>query len=91
VNFLLPIEGVSLENYEKLTAVKCLKVLTMMRFIFPETELRASAGREYHLKELQPLAILITDSIFLGDYLTSAGQIADQDLAMLDALEFIYK
>ncbi|MDR0690524.1 MAG: biotin synthase BioB [Streptococcaceae bacterium] len=91
VNFLIPIKGTKLENYNQLTPVLCLKILTMMRFLFPKTELRASAGREYHLKELQPLALLITDSLFLGDYLTSAGQEEDRDVAMLDALEFIYE
>lgn len=91
VNFLIPIEGTKLENFQQLTAVKCLKILTMMRFLFPGTELRASAGREYYLKELQPLALLITDSIFLGDYLTSVGQDEDCDIAILDLLEFAYK
>jgi biotin synthase len=91
VNFLIPMKGTKLENFQELTALKCLKILTMMRFIFPRTELRASAGREYYLKELQPLALLITDSIFLGDYLTSAGQEEDQDIAMLDLLEFAYE
>ncbi|MDR1473852.1 MAG: biotin synthase BioB [Lactobacillales bacterium] len=91
VNFLIPIKGTKFENYHQLIPVKCLKILTMMRFIFPQTKLRASAGREYHLKDLQPLALLITDSIFLGDYLTSAGQEDDKDVAMLEALEFIYK
>ncbi|MDR1012968.1 MAG: biotin synthase BioB [Lactobacillales bacterium] len=90
VNFLLPIKGTKFENYNQLTAVQCLKILTMLRFIFPKTKLRASAGREYHLKNLQPLSFLITDSIFLGDYLTSSGQKEDQDLAILDALGFVY-
>jgi biotin synthase len=90
VNFLIPINGTKLENCNQLTAVQCLKILTMMRFIFPQTQIRASAGREYHLKDLQPLSFLITDSIFLGDYLTSAGQRKEKDLAILDALEFAY-
>lgn len=45
----------------------------MLRLLFPDTELRISAGREYHLGEMQPLAILIVDSIFLGNYLTEKG------------------
>lgn len=36
----------------------------MLRLLFPETELRVSAGREYHLGELQQMALLIVDSIF---------------------------
>jgi biotin synthase len=62
-----------------------------MRFIFPEVELRASAGREYHFGDLEHFAFLITDSLFLGDYLTSGGNAEDQDIAKLELLEIDYK
>lgn len=86
INFLLPIEGTALEKQQPLTPLKCLKILTMLRMVFPETELRVSAGREFHLGELQQLAVLIVDSIFLGDYLTEKGAAISADQKMLDLL-----
>ncbi|MGO3602300.1 MAG: biotin synthase BioB, partial [Enterococcus malodoratus] len=86
INFLLPIEGTALEKQQPLTPLKCLKILTMLRMVFPETELRVSAGREFHLGELQQLAVLIVDSIFLGDYLTEKGAAISTDQKMLDLL-----
>ena len=91
INFLIPIEGTKFSNVNTLTPIKCLKILTLMRFIFPEVELRASAGREYHFGDLEHFAFLITDSLFLGDYLTSGGNSEDQDIAKLELLEIDYK
>lgn len=91
INFLILIEGTKFSNVNTLTPIKCLKILTLMRFIFPEVELRASAGREYHFADLEHFAFLITDSLFLGDYLTSGGNAEDQDIAKLELLEIDYK
>lgn len=91
INFLIPIEGTKFSNVNTSTPIKCLKILTLMRFIFPEVELRASAGREYHFGDLEHFAFLITDSLFLGDYLTSGGNAEDQDIAKLELLEIDYK
>lgn len=86
VNFLLAIEGTKLENTNELTPLKCLKIVSMLRLVFPETELRISAGREFHLGLLQPLALLIVDSIFLGNYLTEKGAEISEDQALLKDL-----
>lgn len=42
-----------------------------------------AGGREMHLRTLQPLALHLANSLFLGDYLTSQGQAAQDDLAMI--------
>lgn len=86
VNFLLPIDGTKLEGHHQLTPTKYLKILVMLRLLFPETELRVSAGREYHLGELQQMALLIVDSIFLGNYLTEKGADISDDQKMIDQL-----
>lgn len=61
----------------------------MLRLLFPATELRVSAGREFHLGELQPFALLIVDSIFLGNYLTEKGVPISEDQKMLDRLGLV--
>ncbi|MGL5406920.1 MAG: biotin synthase BioB [Propionibacteriaceae bacterium] len=86
VNFLLPFEGTPFAGHRDLTPQRCLRILAMVRFVHPDTEVRAAAGREYHLRSLQPLAMLIANSIFLGDYLTSEGQAGAADLAMIQDL-----
>lgn len=83
VNFLIPFEGTPLAGRWRLTPQRCLRILALMRFAFPDAELRLAAGREIHLRTAQPLALQIADSIFLGDYLTSEGQAAEADLAMI--------
>ncbi|HFM7464731.1 TPA: biotin synthase BioB, partial [Enterococcus faecium] len=89
VNFLLPIKGTKLEKYNELTPIKCLKILIMLRLLFPKTEIRISAGREFHLGSLQQFAILIVDSIFLGNYLTEKGADVTEDYQLLKELELI--
>ncbi|NLT30092.1 MAG: biotin synthase BioB [Propionibacterium sp.] len=83
VNFLLPFEGTPLATHTELTPQRCLKILAMVRLVNPDAEVRAAAGREYHLRSLQPLVLEICNSIFLGDYLTSEGQAGAADLAMI--------
>jgi biotin synthase len=55
----------------------------MVRFVCPSSEVRLAGGREIHLRSLQPLALHIVNSIFLGDYLTSEGQAGSKDLEMI--------
>ncbi len=88
INFLMPIPGTPLENQNKLTPQKCLKILAMFRLVNPDSEIRVAGGREYHLRWLQPLALYAANSIFVGDYLTTKGQKPADDLAMIRDLGF---
>jgi len=83
VNFLIPFEGTPLGGQWALTPQRCLRILAMVRFTCPDAEVRLAGGREIHLRSLQPLALHIVNSIFLGDYLTSEGQPGGRDLEMI--------
>jgi biotin synthase len=83
VNFLIPFEGTPLAGQWNLTPQRCLRILAMVRFVCPAAEVRLAGGREIHLRTLQPLALHIVNSIFLGDYLTSEGQPGNADLEMI--------
>ena len=83
VNFLIPFEGTPLGGQWNLTPQRCLRILAMVRFVCPDAEVRLAGGREIHLRSLQPLALHIVNSIFLGDYLTSEGQPGHRDLEMI--------
>ncbi|MBS6030588.1 MAG: biotin synthase BioB [Kocuria rhizophila] len=83
VNFLMPFDGTPLAGTWQLSPQKCLKILSVVRFVCPDKEIRMAGGREMHLRSLQPLALHVVNSLFLGDYLTSEGQAAKADLDMV--------
>ncbi|MGR3765147.1 biotin synthase BioB [Rossellomorea sp. NS-SX7] len=88
VNFLHAIDGTPLEGTDELDPRYCLKVLCLMRFINPTKEIRISGGREVNLRSLQPMGLYAANSIFVGDYLTTAGQQETADHQMLKDLGF---
>ncbi|MGW8376869.1 biotin synthase BioB [Streptomyces sp. ODS28] len=83
VNFLIPIDGTPFEDKWLLTPRHALRILAMVRFVCPDAEVRLAGGREVQLRSLQPLALQIANSIFLGDYLTTEGQAGQADLDMI--------
>ncbi len=88
VNFYHPIEGTPLEKVNYLTPVKCLKILCLMRFLSPLSEIRVAGGREYHLRSLQPLALYPANSLFVSGYLTTPGQKPEEAWQMVSDLGF---
>ncbi len=89
VNFLIPFEGTPLGGRWELTPGRCLRILALMRFYFPDVEVRLAGGREIHLRTLQPMALHLANSIFLGDYLTSEGQPGADDRQMIADAGFV--
>lgn len=84
INFLVPIPGTALAaNAYPLTPQYCLKVLCVARFVCPTVEIRCSAGREKHLRTLQPLSLYAANSWFVSDYLTTPGQAEELDHQMI--------
>lgn len=83
VNFLMPFDGTPLADTWLLDPRRCLRILALARFACPAAEIRIAGGRELHLRTLQPLALHLANSLFLGDYLTSEGQAANADLEMI--------
>ena len=88
VNFLNPIDGTPLAGRHDLTPNYCLKVLAMFRMVNPERELRIAGGRELQLRSLQAFGLYAANSIFVGDYLTTKGQLPEADYAMIRDLGF---
>jgi biotin synthase len=83
VNFLIPFDGTPLAGEWQLTPQRCLRILALFRFFFPDAEVRIAGGREIHLRSLQTLGLHLANSIFLGDYLTSEGQAGSADLQLI--------
>ncbi|AGT31901.1 biotin synthase [Geobacillus genomosp. 3] len=88
VNFLHAIDGTPLAGTNELNPRYCLKVLALFRYMNPMKEIRIAGGREVNLRSLQPLGLYAANSIFIGDYLTTAGQEKSADYKMLEDLGF---
>ncbi len=88
VNFLKPIKGTALENANFLTPLKCLKILIFLRLSLPKAQIRVCGGREYNLKQLQPLSLLVIDSLMVGNYLTTKGRNIKDDKEMIEEMGF---
>lgn len=88
INFLHPIKGTKFGEMDELTPLKCLRILAMFRLINPTKEIRIAGGREVNLKSLQPTALLVANSIFVGDYLITGGQPNQLDFDMIQDMGF---
>lgn len=88
LNMLHPVAGTPMEHCNHLTPQRCLRVLSLFRFLHPRTEIRIAGGREFNLRSLQPLALYVADSIFVGGYLTTPGQSASDAWKMIADLGF---
>ena len=89
INFLIPIPGTKFADIQQLTPQQCLRMLCLFRFLLPSQEIRIAGGREVHLRSLQPLGLYVANSIFVGDYLTTPGQSANQDWDMISDMGFV--
>ncbi|NIK71918.1 biotin synthase BioB [Paenibacillus sp. BK720] len=88
INFLNAIPGTPQEHAGRTSSMKALKVLALFRLICPSKEIRVAGGREVNLRTLQPLSLYAANSLFVGDYLTTAGQEVSADHQIIEDLGF---
>jgi biotin synthase len=91
VNFLIPIPGIALKSVSGLTPEYCLRILCLFRFMNPRAEIRMAAGREMHLRTLEPLGLYVANSLFLQGYLNARGSSNVRTLQMIKDLGFTIK
>ena len=89
LNFLNAIDGTPLQTTNRLNPRDCLRALAMMRLMNPAAEIRIAGGRELHLGSLQALGLYAANSMFVGDYLTTQGQLPEADYKMIEDLGFV--
>ena len=90
INFLNPIKGTPLEDYEsKIDEEEILKTICIFRIILPNTLLRYAGGRTTRLSKFnQKLGIIAgINSLLVGNYLTTTGSKSEEDKKMLNQLE----
>jgi biotin synthase len=92
INFLNPIKGTPLENFEdKIDEEEILKTICIFRIILPNAMLRYAGGRTTRLSEYNQKLGLVAgiNSVLVGNYLTTAGSNSDSDKKMLSELDLV--
>jgi len=84
INFLIPIEGTTLADRALLHPFEALKIISLYRFMLPETEIRMCGGRIQVLGEFASMVFMAgADSLMTGDYLTTTGRTFEDDLRLI--------
>ncbi|MGH8898012.1 MAG: biotin synthase BioB [Egibacteraceae bacterium] len=88
VNFLNPRPGTPLEQAPLLSPPEALHGIALLRLVIPFATLRYAGGREIVLGDLQAAGILGgANGMIVGNYLTTLGRSAAEDLQMLHGLQ----
>ena len=91
-NILNPRPGTPLEHSESVPPIEIIKTIALFRLILPKGTIKIAGGREANLRDLQSLALLAgANGLILGNYLTTLGRSAEDDLAMVRDLGFNIK
>jgi len=87
LNFLNPVPGTPLENAESIPPRDILRIIAIFRFVLPTAQIKVAGGREVNLRDMQSWVFAAgATSLMVGDYLTTKGRGAEQDLQMIKDL-----
>jgi biotin synthase len=92
LNFLNPRPGTPFGDKEPMSSVDALRTVGTFRLVMPRTILRFAGGREITLGDLAERGVRGgVNAVIVGNYLTTLGRPADEDLAMLADLKMPIK
>jgi biotin synthase len=93
LNFLNPRPGTPLGDRPLVDAKDALRAIAAFRLALPRTILRYAGGREITLGDLGTRDGLLggVNAVIVGNYLTTLGRPATEDLALLDELKMPVK
>lgn len=87
INYLYPHKGTPLEKKEILSPEEALKIVAIYRHVLPDATLRICGGRTVILKDRKyDMFRAGANAIMTGNYLTTSGQIPDEDLKLINEL-----
>ena len=87
VNFLNPRPGTPFAGRPLVEPLEAIRWIALFRLGLPSVILRYAGGREVTLRELQALGLTSgINALIVGNYLTTLGRSADEDLQMLEDL-----
>ena len=88
INFLVPVPGNPIYDFNQLTPQRCLRILCLFRFVNPKAEIRMAGGREGHLRGLQSVALYPANSLFVDGYLVTRGDAKNKTYQMIEDAGF---
>jgi biotin synthase len=93
LNFLDPRPGTPFADLEPLGAIEALRAIVAFRLALPRTVLRFAGGRELTLGDIGARQGMLggINALIVGNYLTTLGRSAQEDLDMLDELSMPVK
>ncbi|OZF45701.1 biotin synthase BioB [Rhodococcus sp. 14-2470-1b] len=93
LNFLNPRPGTPFGHLDVLPASEALRAVAAFRLALPRTILRFAGGREITLGDLGAQQGILggINAVIVGNYLTTLGRPAEQDLDLLDSLQMPIK
>jgi biotin synthase len=92
LNFLNPRPGTPFGEQEPMSAVDALRAVATFRLVMPRTILRFAGGREVTLGDLAERGVRGgVNAVIVGNYLTTLGRPAGEDLTMLADLKMPIK
>ena len=84
LNFLHPIPGTPLEKARPLAPMEILSIIAVFRLVLPRVDLKVAGGREVNLRDMQSWIFHAgATSCLIGNYLTTQGRPAEEDLQMI--------
>jgi len=87
LNVLNPRPGTPLGDQPILGAWEAVRWIALFRLALPSVILRYAGGREVTLRDLQAIGMTAgINALIVGNYLTTLGRSADEDLQMLEDL-----
>jgi biotin synthase len=87
LNFLNPRPGTPLGDRRVVGAWEAIRWIALFRLALPDVILRYAGGREVTLRDLQAMGMAAgINALIVGNYLTTLGRSAQDDLAMLSDL-----
>jgi biotin synthase len=87
LNFLNPIEGTKLAGATPIPPLEILQIIAAYRMILPTKDIKVAGGREKNLRDLQSMIFAAgANSTMVGNYLTTMGRPAADDLQMISDL-----
>ena len=92
LNFLNPRPGTPFGDQDPMSATDALRAVATFRLVMPRTILRFAGGREITLGDLAERGVRGgVNAVIVGNYLTTLGRPAGEDLAMLADLKMPIK
>lgn len=90
VNFLIPVPGTRLAGSPRMSALRCLKIIALLRYLLFDKEIIVCGGRTANLGEYHSMVFQAGASgIMTGNYLTAPGRDPWDDHTMIRELGFM--